>query len=1831
MTKRIVSLLLALVLVVGLIPAAPAQAETLGWEGWTPISTQAELAAIGASSESLKGKYYLTQDITLTGEWTPIGLESGGFVGILDGNGHTISNVSITSPTKGVAGLFNYLATGYSYPNSYKAVVRNLNVVVDFRFTLGDYSYTPSVGGIAASNMGGLIYNCNVSGTMKVYANSGIYLGGLVGDSSGAITDCNSSVTITHASVDKTTENFKSVGGIVGYGCGNFTACGNTGDITVDAQVANVGGILGYSTSTGDIKDCYNSGNLTVNNQRSDDLYGENHIGGILGYVFSDIAVSRCYNKGEITSNGNYWNYAGGIIGLSQNVDLSQCFNTGSVRAVSYSTTSGGDPFAAVGGLVGSADDATVTDCYNRGTVGAAAYSNQSSYRFPCPYMGGLVGSALRVDFVRCFNVGYVTMSPACPNYWIGGIVGMDWERDEADECTYTNTYWLYASPYMVGIDQKPSWSTANTAGQLSYSNFKTQSKFVNYNFTSTWVMGTDNPELRMEAEVPHVHSYETLTTRPATCTQKGLADGWYCSGCRLYFAEKETRAIDAEERWIPMTDHTPGTPTRENEVEGDCLNPGGYDLVARCSGCGEELSREHITVTAQGHSSGDPVLENVTPGADCRTPGTAESVVYCTKCGGEISRTTVDGEVGGHIDGDPVVVLTDKGEYRRVTPCAVCGDELKSTPLDLTTPDTWYGSSVATGFAGGSGTESDPYLIETAAQWMYFTTLPTDENNNLSGVHVRLIRDLDMNGYTVEPVAPFAGHFDGGKHVIRGINISPETGNAGLFQNLKSGAVVENITVSGTVHSANYAAGAIAGSVSEATVRGCVSEATVTGYYAGGIVGLIGAKEDRDAVIEDCINYANVSSEKFFAGGIAGKFAAVGSGEPKTVIIRRCVNTGAVFGGTAAGGILGDQWNGTLEQCVNMGRVESDTVAGGIVGYVDATAVGTNSKATVINCYNAGAIQASGLAAGIVGCAETGNNASVSVSCCYNVGTISGGTLGNIYVAPVSAAMILENNYAMTGRTDSPKSVWDAANVCLVDDYILRQQETFVGYDFEEIWTMGKAVDNYPYPVLRNIPDGMIMGGSCGGSYGEPEVLWTRGDDGYTVTVTMRCSCSDKNHVLTQAPQVEKTVTKATCFQDGSTLYTAVAVFGAHSFTFTKTEPIVSTGHTPGVENRENDTDGTCQIPGGYDWVRYCVDCGEELSRQHISLGLGDHVPAEPHREEGAQGTCKEPGYYYNVIDCGVCGEELSREAVDTGYGDHGEEATEIENEFAGTCKEQAHWDVVTYCTVCGDELDRETNYGEFADHVESEPEQVTVREGTCTESFLYDEVIYCSVCSEELSRERKEVEAPGHDAGEPVRENDTPGTCKVEATYEMATYCSVCSEELSRETFTDGYGDHAPGEPHEENRTAGDCRNEGSYETVVNCGLCGEELSRETVSTGLGDHVKGAGVIENEVPGENCQTRGSYDVVHSCTLCGEELERTTHPGDLGSHIPGEAVRENEQAPGCEDEGSYVETVNCSCCGTLLSSTVIYTDPTGHTPGEPQREITLPGTCQVREEYVELVNCVDCGKELSRTTGTGDFGDHSTHTVPGIAPGCETDGLTDGEKCGICGKVFVEQEIIPSDGHEFGEWTVSREPGYYTPGEHYRLCHCGEEERESMGRLANPFTDVKEGEYFCEPVLWAAESGITMGTTPTTFGPEETCTRAQVVTFLWRAKGQPEPASKVCPFDDVKPEDYFYKAVLWAVENGITAGTDPGKFSPEDPCTRAQVATFLWRAKGEPEPKSLVSVFSDVAQSEYYYDAVLWAVEKGITQGTGGGKFSPDESCTRAQIVTFLFRDANG
>ena len=218
----------------------------------------------------------------------------------------------------------------------------------------------------------------------------------------------------------------------------------------------------------------------------------------------------------------------------------------------------------------------------------------------------------------------------------------------------------------------------------------------------------------------------------------------------------------------------------------------------------------------------------------------------------------------------------------------------------------------------------------------------------------------------------------------------------------------------------------------------------------------------------------------------------------------------------------------------------------------------------------------------------------------------------------------------------------------------------------------------------------------------------------------------------------------------------------------------------------------------------------------------------------------------------------------------------------------------------------------------------------------------------------------------------------------------------------------------------------------------------------------------------------------------------------------------------------------------------------------------------------------------------------------------CEEIGYSGDLYCIDCNEMVQPGSTVEATGHQM------------TDG----LCTvCGKEE------FKNPFDDVIESSYYYEPVLWALENNITNGVSETAFAPDKGCTRGQIATFLWRAAGCPEPTNTETPFTDISHEAYYYKAVLWAAEKGITNGVSATSFAPETVCTRGQVVTFLYRAMDKPEVENKENLFIDVSEGSYYYDAVLWAAENEITLGTGNGRFSPNDSCTRGQIVTFLYR----
>ena len=241
--------------------------------------------------------------------------------------------------------------------------------------------------------------------------------------------------------------------------------------------------------------------------------------------------------------------------------------------------------------------------------------------------------------------------------------------------------------------------------------------------------------------------------------------------------------------------------------------------------------------------------------------------------------------------------------------------------------------------------------------------------------------------------------------------------------------------------------------------------------------------------------------------------------------------------------------------------------------------------------------------------------------------------------------------------------------------------------------------------------------------------------------------------------------------------------------------------------------------------------------------------------------------------------------------------------------------------------------------------------------------------------------------------------------------------------------------------------------------------------------------------------------------------------------------------------------------------------------------------------------------------------------------------GTAMADKTSAAAGTVVTLSATPKSGYTFKQWQVVT--GGVTIKDNKFTMTAGNVEIKAIfekdatpppGPAVNPFVDVPSGVYYEEAVLWAVDKGITKGTDTTHFSPNGICTRAQAVTFLWRAAGSPAAKSGAMPFTDVKAGSYYETAVLWAVENGITKGTTATTFSPEQNCSRAQIVTFLWRSEKSPAAGT-VNPFTDVKASAYYADAVLWAVKKDVTKGTTATTFSPNDNCTRAQIVTFLYR----
>ena len=637
--------------------------------------------------------------------------------------------------------------------------------------------------------------------------------------------------------------------------------------------------------------------------------------------------------------------------------------------------------------------------------------------------------------------------------------------------------------------------------------------------------------------------------------------------------------------------------------------------------------------------------------------------------------------------------------------------------------------------------------------------------------------------------------------------------------------------------------------------------------------------------------------------------------------------------------------------------------------------------------------------------------------------------------------------------------------------------------------------------------------------------------------------------------------------------------------------------------------------------------------------------VAEEQYLKSGA--TCTEQAEYYkSCTACGLSSEGTAEEATffagnilghDWGaWTSNGNDThtrvcfrdashTETDNCSGGTadCKNRA------ICETCGGE------YGEMNAHdftAETAAEQYLKSAATCTEKAVYYKS--CTVCG--LSSAGTADEAT-FESGEPLDHDFGAWTSNGNGTHTR-----VCSRDASH-TETD-------------NCTGGTA----SCTKKAVCEDCGGEYGEMnahdfTAETAAEQYLKSAAT---------CTEKAVY--YKSCTVCGLSSagtadEATFESGEPLDHDFGAWTSNGNgtHTRVCSRDASHTETDNCT--GGTASCTMKAVcevckaeygekDPEHHAEG---CELEWVVTETEHEQKYSLCGKVTIAKEKHT------FGDWTITQRPTLN--------RDGEKeriCQIC--QYKETKTIPATGSNYSYYTIKATAGAggsisptgnvsvregrdqtftITPDKGYAVSNV-KIDGKSIGTVksytfenvrrnhtievsfarANEFIDVPAGSYFYEAVMWAVENGVTTGISASRFDPDGICTRAQAVTFLWRAAGSPAPETSTMPFTDVPVGSYYYDAVLWAVENGITKGTSDTTFSPNATCSRAQIVTFLWRSQKPPAAGSR-NPFADVKSTAYYADAVLWAVREDITKGTTSTTFSPDADCTRAQIVTFLWR----
>ena len=728
----------------------------------------------------------------------------------------------------------------------------------------------------------------------------------------------------------------------------------------------------------------------------------------------------------------------------------------------------------------------------------------------------------------------------------------------------------------------------------------------------------------------------------------------------------------------------------------------------------------------------------------------------------------------------------------------------------------------------------------------------------------------------------------------------------------------------------------------------------------------------------------------------------------------------------------------------------------------------------------------------------------------------------------------------------------------------------------------------------------------------------WKWSEDNSTAEAVFICA-NDSSHKETVSAIVTSETVAATCETAGKTTYTAKGTFEGKEYTDTKEVTIFALGHDYGewkVTKLATCTeDGTetriCSHNASHTETRVIPKTGHKYSLSEWKWS-DDSSTAE------AVFICTNDSSHKETVSATVTSETVPSTCETAGKTTYTAKATFEGKEYTDT-KEVAipalghtyefstwtwneDYTKATAVFVCSRDASHKT-----------EKDAVITSETTDAKCLEAGKTTYTAKAAFEGKEytDTKEVTIPatGHDYGE--WKVTKPATCT-----EDGTETRTCSHDASHtETRTIEKTGHSWSEWKTVKEATED--EEGLEERT--CSNCSE---KETRSIPKLNHVHN--LIKTDAKNPSCEENGNIQYWH-CDKCGRYFSDSEGKNEINAEdIVVKALGHAYEFGTWTWNEDYTKATAVFVCSRDASHKIekdaTITSETVDAKCEEAGKTTYTAKASFEEkEYTDT-------KEVTIPALSHDYGEWKV-TKPAT---CTEDGI-ETRTCSHDAS-HTETRTVEKTGHNWSEWKTVKEATEKEEGLEERTCsNCSEKETRNIPVKEKPFQfdDVQDPERsFYAPVYWAVEKGITKGTSDTTFSPGNPCTRAQFVTFLWRQQGMPEPSLTTSPFKDVQDKKLsYYKAVLWALEKGITTGTSDTTFSPGKTCTRAQVVTFLWRANNKPKPKTTKNPFSDVKAGLSYSDAVLWAYENKITTGTSATTFAPGNPCTRAQTVTFLYR----